>query len=359
MLSIIDEKIEKLNSCTEKDLYTFFEKENKNTKKSIVTDFMKKRAGVTKFLNEIKKNLQSDPKLVKYTNAKIITTLKNEFYDQIKGINNESKESNIRLFNENEKYYDIKLLNNELVSKNETFLVRAFESSIFIDDVTIVDYMTTGLQRSHRNNPGYNNSYEDFLNNLPNKLHREKLLDKLRNDSNNLFEENLYKKETKKIIKCMKDASLGRMTVAEDNKYVINGLDIRNLAMGSKMILIIKTLIEKGHCNSKTLLVLDEPEIHMHPEWQNILAETIVLLVKHLETKVILTTHSQNFLLAIDVFTKIHKIQKLTHFYKSTPVDKYKVKLENADENTNEIYEKIIKPFLELEAKIDTFEEKD
>jgi predicted ATPase len=351
ILFIIDEKIKKLNNCTEEDIYKFLGEGNKNARKSIVTEFMKQRTGVMKLLNEIKKNLQSDPKLVRYTNAKVITTLKKEFYDQIKGINNESKESKIRLFNGNEIYYDIKLLNNELTSKNEVFLAPAFESSLFIDDVTIVDDMTIKQQISKKDDE-YNTSYEDFLNKLPNKLHQEKLLDKLISNVNNLFEENLYKKETEKIIKCMKDVSLGRMTFVKD-KYVINGLDIRNLAMGSKMFLIIKTLMERGYCNSKTLLVLDEPETHLHPEWQIILAEMIILLVKYLKTKVILTTHSPDFLLSVDVFTKKHKMRKSTHFYKTAMIGNgKKIKLEKVDEKINEIYAKMTKSFVKLEAMI-------
>jgi len=364
ILSIIDEKIKKLNNCSEKDIYEFLEEEEENPAKNqtrdkrLVDNFMKERTEVIKFLDEVKKSIQADSELIEYTNAKIIKTLNTEFYNQIKGANNESRESKIRLYQGNEEYYNIELLDNDLSSKNETFFLPAFDSSLFVDDVFVIDGLRSlGLISSLFNSSEGEISYESFLNRLPRKHHKDKLRDKLRKN-NNLFEENLYKAKTEEIIKCMKDANPGEIALVK-GKYVIENLDIRNLAMGSKMFLIIKTLIEKGHCNSKTLLVLDEPEIHLHPEWQNILAETIVLLVKHLETKVILTTHSPNFLLAIDVFTKIHKMQKITHFYKSTSIDKYKVKLELADENTNEIYEKITNPFIELETKIDAIEKND
>jgi predicted ATPase len=367
ILSVIDEKIKKLNNCSEKDLHEFFEEEiqirNKTIEKRFVENFMKKRTEVIELLDEVKKSIKADFELTEYANAKIIKTLKLEFYEQIKGVNNESKKSKIRLSHGNEDYYNIELLDNELLSKDETFFLQAFDSSLFVDDVFVVDEMADRVARhfdftdifDSLNEEGV--SYEDFLNKLPRKRHKEKLLDKLMRN-NNLFEENLYKARTEEIIKCMKDANPGQMAFVKD-KYVIEELDVHNLAMGSKMFCIIKTLIEKGHCGSRTLLVLDEPEIHLHPEWQNILAETIVLLVKHLETKVILTTHSPNFLLAIDVFTKIHKMRKLTHFYKSISIDKGKAKLEIADENINEIYEKMTKPFVELEARIDTNEEND
>ena len=365
ILSIIDDKIKKINNCSIKDIHEFIEDgdrsaRNQNRKKRLIDNFMKERTEVIKLLEEVKKSIKADSKLTEYANAKIMKTLKLEFYDQIKGVNSECKKSTIQLKNKNETYYNIKLLDNELSSKDEIFLLPAFESSIFIDDVFVVDYMADIVRSLELMNNSLNdlNEDEDFLNGLLRKGHKDKLLYKLLKFNDNLFEENYYKTKTEKIIKCIKGVDPGQIALVK-SKCVIDGLDIHNLAMGSKMILIIKTLIEKGHCNSKTLLVLDEPEIHLHPEWQNILAETIVLLVKHLKTKVILTTHSPNFLLAIDVFSKIHKMQKITHFYKSTSIDKSKVKLELADENTNEIYEKITNPFIELKAKIDTIEKND
>ena len=60
-------------------------------------------------------------------------------------------------------------------------------------------------------------------------------------------------------------------------------LFVQNLATGSKMFSIIKTLLENGEINFDTMLILDEPEAHLHPEWQNIFAEIIILIVKHLK----------------------------------------------------------------------------
>jgi len=359
ILSVIDEKIKKLNNCSEKDLDEFLEEntvKNQAIKKRLVDNFMKKRAEAVKSLDEIKKSVQTDLELVEYANAKIIKTLRNEFYNQIKGVNNESKESKIRLFCEDEEYYNIKLLDNELSSKDEVFLSQAFDLSLFIDDVFVVDdmpYHRPGSFSSSNylfalNEDGI--SYKTLLGTLPRIFHKEKLLSKLVLN-NNLFEENFYKTKTEEIIKCMEMANPGQMDIVNKN-YVIDGLDVRNLAMGSKMFLIIKILIEKGYCGSRTLLVLDEPETHLHPEWQNILAETIVLLIKCLETKVILTTHNPNFLLAIDYFSSKHKIRGITHFYKSIEEGK-KAKLKLADGNINDIYARMTKPFLDIETMMD------
>lgn len=350
ILSVIDEKIKKLNSYSEKDIYEYLKKqEKKNPIAERATDhFMKKREEVITSLVEVKKNVQTDIELVGYANANIVKTLNHEFYNQIKGIYNESKESEIRLFHEGEEYCNIKLQDNELSGKDKSSFSLAFDLSLFIDDVFVVDKM---INRRTRVGPiFYNKRIPTFLDTVRIMSHKEKLIDKLVSDKN-IFEENLYKAKTEEIIKCMKEANPGQMNFVK-GKYVIGELDIRNLAMGSKMFLIIKLLIEKGYCDSKTLLVLDEPETHLHPEWQSILAEIIVLLTKLFETKVILTTHNPSFLLAIDYFSTKHKIRDITHFYESIDEEK-KVTLKNVDKNINVIYAKMTKPFVELEAKID------
>ena len=57
-------------------------------------------------------------------------------------------------------------------------------------------------------------------------------------------------------------------------------LNVNNLSAGLKAFVIIKSLLEKGELKERDILILDEPEIHLHPEWQMIYAEVIVLLQK-------------------------------------------------------------------------------
>lgn len=59
-------------------------------------------------------------------------------------------------------------------------------------------------------------------------------------------------------------------------------IPFENLSAGLKSFVLIKMLLEKGILKEKDVLILDEPEIHLHPEWQLIYAEIIVLLQKNL-----------------------------------------------------------------------------
>ncbi len=50
-------------------------------------------------------------------------------------------------------------------------------------------------------------------------------------------------------------------------------LELINISAGLKTFIILKTLILNGHIKEKGCIVLDEPEIHLHPEWQLVFAE--------------------------------------------------------------------------------------
>jgi predicted ATP-dependent endonuclease of OLD family len=50
-------------------------------------------------------------------------------------------------------------------------------------------------------------------------------------------------------------------------------LRLANLSSGLKMFAIIKRLLENGALQSGDFLIMDEPEIHLHPQWQIIFAE--------------------------------------------------------------------------------------
>ena len=82
------------------------------------------------------------------------------------------------------------------------------------------------------------------------------------------------------------------------------GLSIKNEASGSKIFLILKTLIKKGFINKNTILFLDEPENHLHPEWQQLLGKCLVLMSEIIGCKFIIATHSPSFLLSLDVYGK-------------------------------------------------------
>ena len=92
-------------------------------------------------------------------------------------------------------------------------------------------------------------------------------------------------------------------------------LSIKNLSMGLKAFVVLKMLLESNQLKEKDVLILDEPEIHLHPTWQLKYAELIVLLQKEFDLSVVITTHSNFFMDAIETYTKKYEVQNKLHLY--------------------------------------------
>lgn len=96
-----------------------------------------------------------------------------------------------------------------------------------------------------------------------------------------------------------------------------SGIDIRSMSTGLKSFAIIKQLIMNGVLNDKDAIVLDEPEIHLHPEWQMIYAELIVVLQEKFNLNFIINTHSSHFLETLDFYAVKYGRKGICHYYLS------------------------------------------
>ena len=92
-----------------------------------------------------------------------------------------------------------------------------------------------------------------------------------------------------------------------------NGIHISNEACGKKIFALIKEMLYRGLINSDSILIFDEPDNHLHPEWQIIFAKLIYMINKKIGAKVFIITHSPTLLLAFQVFSK--KFNDLKVYY--------------------------------------------
>lgn len=125
-------------------------------------------------------------------------------------------------------------------------------------------------------------------------------------------------------------------------------LHLTNLSTGLKSFAIIKRLIENGHIQQNGILVLDEPEVNLHPKWQLIYAEILVILQKEFQLHILLTTHSPYFINAIEVFSAKHKIADKCKYYLSG-LENHCAYFDDVTTRIDKIYEKLAMPLQELE----------
>lgn len=125
-------------------------------------------------------------------------------------------------------------------------------------------------------------------------------------------------------------------------------VNLENLSAGLKSFIVIKFLLERGILKEKDVLVLDEPEIHLHPEWQMAYAEIIVLLQKCFDLSIVVTTHSAHFLEAVEYFSKKHGVEQKCNYYLSS-VEEGLAVFENVTQEPEKIYTELVTPSMLLD----------
>lgn len=127
-------------------------------------------------------------------------------------------------------------------------------------------------------------------------------------------------------------------------------LNLANLSTGMKSFVLIKQLLQNERLEEKGVLILDEPEVHLHPEWQILFAEVIVLLQKEYDMHILLTTHSPYFLHAIEVYSAKHRIADRCRYYLAENVGE-RAQIKNVTRATELVYNKLLRPFEILKAE--------
>lgn len=141
----------------------------------------------------------------------------------------------------------------------------------------------------------------------------------------NIIDTVLNKKDLDDVRSVIKKAYSGDTMIDHGRYFYIENdvkFDFRNLSAGLKSFAIIERLIETGVLKKKDVLILDEPEIHLHSEWQIIYAELIVLLQKKFDLTVLIVTHSFQFLESLEFFMKNHGTSDKGNYYIPKVTDK-------------------------------------
>lgn len=94
-------------------------------------------------------------------------------------------------------------------------------------------------------------------------------------------------------------------------------------ATGIKSFSILQILLNNGFIDKNTLLIIDEPEAHLHPQWIVEYARIIVLIHKHIGTKFFIASHSTDFVSAIKyIATKEKCLSSLSYYLSEEEAEK-------------------------------------
>jgi hypothetical protein len=173
----------------------------------------------------------------------------------------------------------------------------SFASSLFVNNTIYID----SPMAFKSNNDNY-----DYWNDLNILLYKESS-----NHSNNICEIIVNDVLEADI---NKDKNMGNRLVYQ-RKFDSLMLDLQECATGIKSIGVIYTLIKNGSINDKTLLIIDEPEVHLHPQWIVEYARILVLIHKYIGCHIFISSHSPDMIQAIRYISEKQDILESLDFY--------------------------------------------
>ena len=122
---------------------------------------------------------------------------------------------------------------------------------------------------------------------------------------------------------------------------------MQNTASGLKQLATIQLLLKNNELTKNSFLILDEPEINLHPGFQVELARILVLAARDLNISLYINTHSPFFAEAMEAYSRYYDLVEDTNFYlteKAPGIDKYNYNLLDNDEII-EVYDNLGDPF--------------
>ena len=258
------------------------------------------------------------------------------FDEQIKCLQSSGKDTKVSLDIKG-KELDVVFRGNQCVQWQADYNI--LHEAFFIDDPFVLDQVSDHLWFSIGNR--YRKELLNHLNETDDDI------------MDGIFEAVSAKENLKEIYDILKRVADGQILV-QNGQWSLHSekfeepIHFENLSAGLKSFVLLKLLLEKGILKEKDVLILDEPEIHLHPEWQLVYAEMIVLLQKKFDLSIVVTTHSRDFLEAIELYAKKYGLFPKCRFYLSGQEEGLSV-FEDVTECLDKIYSQLVTPSMLLD----------
>lgn len=128
-----------------------------------------------------------------------------------------------------------------------------------------------------------------------------------------------------------------------------NGEDISpiNVASGIKSFGLVQMLLQTNTIGANKILIWDEPENHLHPEWQIAFAKMLVQL-SSIGIPVLVSTHSPYFVQGVRYFAAQQNVEKFVNYYLAEIEEDKLSELREVTDDLNAIFVKLSKPLNEI-----------
>jgi predicted ATP-dependent endonuclease of OLD family len=227
--------------------------------------------------------------------------IKYVFNDSINNKNNFKKSGHIKFDNKNDKvaFFEFK--------KDKTSKSIIFKRSHLKEVILIESPLILSLYRFIKDSLAFNRNSSPY-NGLP--YHTFDLIKKI--SEKHYADNHLINREIGNIIS-------GNVDFDENiNDFIFKDKnnkkhDIVNVASGIKAFGILQLLATSERFNKDNILIIDEPEVHLHPFWQIEYAKILVKLVEN-DIPVVVASHSPYFIEALKTYSD-KTIKDKTNFY--------------------------------------------
>ncbi len=285
-----------------------------------------------------------------------------EFETTVSNIFSKDKNSKIILKDRGINYIDVSFINDTVDSSNispeynyKKYNTVYIETPVIMDYINDINFKSDSIETIFSNrNRNINSRLNVFKSYITIKKKRDMI-------DNILKKREIYNDFLEKIRKEISgdleyDKNKDKI-IYKKNGYEIN---LKNVATGIKAFGILEMLLKNERLDENLILIIDEPEVHLHPKWQIKYAEYLIMLSKELGVKILLNSHSPYFIRALEVYGEKYEYEKSINFYTMYDLDEENSKeVRDVTNDLNEIFDRLIEPYEILKKVSDLKKESD
>ena len=123
--------------------------------------------------------------------------------------------------------------------------------------------------------------------------------------------------------------------------------DLSQSATGVQAFAFLQLLLKKGLINDRSLIIIDEPEAHLHPQWIVEYAKVLVELNKKTKARFFIATHSTDMVSALRYISEKEETLDRLSYYRAVPsdADAYTYDYQNMGTDIEPIFESFNKSY--------------